>query len=190
MALNRRQKRIFKGLMRELRANGLQARAVKGWDGRGREGTFIPIGRFFHHTASSPGSDAPALGIVTHGRSDLPGPLSNFLVSRSGIVYLVAAGKCNHAGYGGPFKWCPKDAGNTFAIGYECENSGVGEPWSEAQKKAIATLDAIVGKRMRRPGLWRLIGHREYTSRKIDPAGINLAAFRRRVRKRRAAIYG
>ena len=174
---------LFKGLAATLRSHGLKVKAVKGWKTRGHEGTFTPFGVMFHHTASDKNSgNAPALGIVTHGRSDLPGPLCNFLVGRDGTIYFVASGRCDHAGEGGPLKGVPKDAGNTFLLGVECENDGVGETWPSYQKEAIAKLFAILLYRMHR-GQAMCIAHREWTSRKIDPANINMDAFRNRVGK-------
>lgn len=175
---------LFNDLGRQLTRNGVKVKHVKGWRARGTGGTFAPRGVIFHHTASSPASgNAPALGIVTFGRSDLPGPLSNFVVGRDGTVFFVAAGRCNHAGEGGPIKGIPANSGNTYLFGVECENSGLGEAWPEAQKKAIATLFACLLKRMKRDARM-VIGHKEYTSRKIDPAGIDMPQFRKRVRKR------
>jgi N-acetyl-anhydromuramyl-L-alanine amidase AmpD len=171
-------------LGRELKRNGVKVKKVKGWESRG-SGTFDPRGIIFHHTASSPaGGNAPALGICTHGRSDLPGPLCHFLVGRDGTVYFVAKGRANHAGEGGPLRGIPRDSGNTYTFGVEVENSGVGEPWPEKQKEAIATLYAVLLKRIKRTP-YRLFGHKEWTSRKIDPAGIDMGAFRKRVRKRK-----
>lgn len=174
---------LWDDIGRQLTKNGVKVKHVKGWRSRGTGGSFAPRGIMFHHTASSPASgNAPALGIVTHGRADLPGPLSNVVVGRDGTVFLVAAGRCNHAGEGGPLKGIPEDSGNTYLIGVECENSGLGELWPERQKKAIATLFAVLLKRMKR-GPRMVIGHKEWTSRKIDPAGIDLPGFRKRVRK-------
>ena len=174
---------LWEDLGKQLTRNGVKVRHVKGWRSRGTGGTFAPRGIIFHHTASAPGSNAPALGIVTHGRSDLPGPLSQFVVGRDGTVFFVAAGRANHAGEGGPINGIPANSGNSYLFGVECENSGLGEPWPEAQKKAIATLFAVLLKRMKR-GPRALIGHKEWTPRKIDPAGIDMPAFRKRVRKR------
>lgn len=175
---------LFVGLAKELRRNGCTVKVVEGWKTRGRDGTYAPRGLIFHHTASNPiGGNHPALGVVTHGRSDLPGPLSQFLVGRDGTVFIVASGRSNHAGLGGPIKGIPLDSGNSFLLGVECENSGIGEPWLEKQKEAIATLFAVLCDR----GEWSpemIIGHKEYTSRKIDPHGIELGAFRTRVTKR------
>lgn len=172
--------RIFDGLGEQLKANGCKVKKVKGWQSRG-SGTFDPRGVVFHHTATPATSgNAPALGIVTHGRSDLPGPLCQFLVARDGTIFFVAKGRANHAGLGGPYNGIPKDSGNAYTFGIECENSGVGEPWSKAQKRAIAVLCACLLRRMNaEPKM--LFGHKEWTTRKIDPAGIDMDNFRDRV---------
>jgi hypothetical protein len=173
----------FDSLERDLQKHGIKVKKVKGWRTRGREGTFAPRGVLFHHTASNQASgNAPALGICTHGRSDLAGPLCQFLVGRDGTVYFVARGRANHAGYGGPIKGIPQDSGNAYLYGVECENNGLGEPWREEQKRAIAILFALLLKRMNR-GARMVLAHREYTSRKIDPTGIDMDAFRKRVQK-------
>jgi hypothetical protein len=179
--------RIFDGLGAELKELGLRIEKVEGWKDRGHPGTFEPRGVMFHHTASGKKlGNAPALGIVTHGRADLPGPLSNFVVGRDGTIYFVAAGRCYHAGEGGPLKGIPEDDGNSYLIGVECENDGLGEEWPEEQKKAIGRLFASLLNRMD-VGPPMVIGHKEWTSRKIDPAGIDLDKFRGRVR---GYLYG
>lgn len=173
--------KAYKGLAKVLRKKGLKVKVVQGWKTRGHPGTFAPRGVMFHHTASgSGGGNAPALGIVTHGRSDLLGPLCNFLVARDGTVYFVAAGRSYHAGEGGPLKGVPADNGNSYLFGVECENNGIGEKWPEKQKEAIATLFAVLLKRVGKKEEM-VIAHKEWTSRKIDPAGINMEGFRYRV---------
>lgn len=175
--------RIFDGLARDLKANKVKVKKVKGWKNRGREGTWQPHGVLFHHTASNKLSgNAPALGTVTNGRTDLPGPLSNFVVGRNGTVFFVAKGRCNHAGEGGPIKGIPKDSGNAYLIGIECENNGIGEPWPSEQKRAIAILCSLLLIEMDE-GARMLIAHKEWTSRKIDPHGIDMRQFRDRVRR-------
>ena len=173
---------VFVGLGKELKQHGLAVQKVAGWQNRGST-TFAPRGIIFHHTASNAaGGNAPALGIVTHGRSDLPGPLCQFLVGRDGTIFFVAAGRANHAGTGGPIKGIAQDNGNTFTIGVECENNGIGEKWGADQLEAIAILFAILLDRME-ASPQMIIGHREWTTRKIDPANIDLNAFRARVGK-------
>jgi hypothetical protein len=165
------------------RRNGLRVKAVAGWKRRGRPGTFEPRGVMFHHTASSRGGGmAPALGVVVAGRSDVTGPLCNILVGRDGTVYLVAAGRANHAGTGGPWRNVPTDSGNAYMIGVEVENDGVGEPWSPALLQACDVVFATLLIGLRRSSAW-LCAHREWApTRKIDPARLDMDAYRARVR--------
>ena len=174
---------IFDGLGHELKRNGCTVLKVKGWEDRGTGGTFAPRGIVFHHTATpSTSGNAPALNVVTFGRSDLPGPLCQFLVARDGTIYLVAKGRANHAGLGGPLVGIPEDSGNAYTFGIECENNGIGEKWSPDQKRAIAVLCKVLLERMHaKPKM--LFGHKEWTTRKIDPAGIDMNRFRERVSK-------
>lgn len=152
-----------------------------GADTRGSS-LFTPAWQVFHHTASAAGANAPALGICTHGRSDLPGPLCNILVGRDGTMFYVAAGRANHAGLG---RYPDGTTGNHLSIGWECENNGIGEPWPERQLDAIARGQAAVGERL---GLRadRVIYHRTFApSRKIDPSGpgvpVDVTAWQARV---------
>jgi hypothetical protein len=176
---------LFKGLAKELRSEGCTVKVVAGWKERGRPFTFGPIkGMMYHHTASNKDSgNLPALGICTHGRSDLPGPLCQFLVGRNGTIVFIAAGYANHAGAGSGHGL----AGNSDTIGVECENNGLGEPWPKEQLAAIATLFAVLLKRTGLPTS-QLIGHKEWTTRKPDPAGIDMGAFRTRVSRRRKTV--
>lgn len=172
---------IFHHLADELRRQGLEVRKVKGWQERGA-GILVPRAVFFHHTASAATSgDAPALGVVTNGRPDLDPPLCNFLAGRDATIYFIAKNKANHAGLGGPLKGLPKDDANDVSFGIEAENNGIGEPWPQEQKRAIAILSATLLVRMNQPSKM-LIGHKEWTTRKIDPAGIDMDAFRQKVR--------
>jgi LysM repeat protein len=166
-----------------LRKNGLKVKAVAGWASRGRPFSFSPRAVVFHHTASRRTSGpAPSLGVCVKGRADVPGPLCHLMIGRDGTVFLVAAGRANHAGLGGPFRNIPEDSMNSFAIGVEVENDGVGERWSkellEVCDRVFATL--LVG--LRRTPSW-LIGHKEWApGRKIDPGNLEMGEYRRRVR--------
>ena len=177
------------GFGRLLEKNGVKVKRVSGWKTRGRPGTFQVKGGMMHHTASQPrpGNDAPALSICIHGRGDLQGPLCQALLGRDNVVYLIAAGRANHAGSGGPWGAVPQDSGNAYFVGLECENNGVGESWSEEMRATAATFFAVLAK-------WKgfspsmLIGHKNWTSRKIDPRGVNMWRFRRRVRRRMRTV--
>ncbi len=164
------------------RKGGLTVREVEGWKTYGRPYSFAPRGVVFHHTASNKARGAaPALPTVIHGRPDLPGPLCHALVGRDGTVYTIAAGRANHAGLGGPWSTIPKDSANSYMAGVEVENDGLGEPWPDQQLDVCAKIFAILLLQFRRTETW-LIGHKEWApDRKIDPAHVDMNAFRRRV---------
>ena len=170
---------IWKGLAAELRKEGLRVNYIDGWKSRGA-GTFLPRAFVEHHTASNKDSgNAPALGICTWGRDDIPGPLCNILFGRDGTVFFVAAGKANHAGIGGPNHGIPADSANTYALGGEIENNGIGEGYPEKQMRAVEIVTAVLLKRMKR-STYFAFGHKEWTSRKIDPT-FDMPAFRKRL---------
>jgi LysM repeat protein len=165
------------------RKNGLTVREVAGWRTRGRPYNFAPRGVIFHHTASNPaGGSAPALNTVTNGRSDLPGPLCNVLIGRDGTVYVIAAGYANHAGFGGPHRGIPENSGNAYTVGVEVENNGLGEKWPGRQLDACDVVFATLLMGLRRKSSW-VWGHKEWApGRKIDPGGIDMGRYRKRVR--------
>jgi LysM repeat protein len=173
-----------------LRHNGLQVREVEGWKHRGRPGTFAPRGVVFHHTASRAlGGNAPSLDGLTKGRPGIHGPMSNILIARDSTVIVIAAGKANHAGKGGPFRNIPRDSANAFTLGVEVENSGVGEKWEPDLLQTADVVFATLLLGLRRSPAW-LIGHKEWTDRKIDPAPINMDKYRGRVTAEIKAIAG
>lgn len=160
-----------------LRAAGLTVHEHDGWQSRGRDLRSVDC-VVCHHTASGPRtSDAANVRILTHGRPDLPGPLSQLGLRRDGSLDLIAAGKCNHNGYG---TW-----GNQ-AIGIEAYNDGVGEPWPTVQVDAYQRACAAIAERLSLPTS-RVLGHKETDPRrKIDPAGIDMDGFRAGVASLRA----
>jgi hypothetical protein len=166
-----------------LRKRGLKVKAVAGWASRGRPFSFSPRAVVFHHTASNRGSGpAPSLGVCVNGRADLPGPLCHLMIGRDGTVFLVAAGRANHAGFGGPFRNVPKDSMNSFAVGVEVENDGVGEKWSKELLDVCEKVFAALLVGLKRTPSW-LIGHKEWApGRKIDPGKLEMGDVRRRVR--------
>ena len=158
------------GIADKLRSYGLNVVEVAGWQTRGSS-YFNPRGVVMHHTAVGGAADMPTLNALINGRRSpyLPGPLCNVGLSRSGVVYVIAAGRANHAGTGGYNGM----SGNSSVFGIEAENNGVGEPWGYAQLDAYWKVNAalldVVGSTTK-----NLCGHKEWTSRKIDPAGINM----------------
>lgn len=171
------------GLINHLRKWGLKVEEKDGWRRRGRPYNFYPKAIICHHTASgSQSGNYASESIVTYGRSDLPGPLCQFLLGRDGTVKVIADGYANHAGYGGPRAGMPENQGNTYSVGIEAENNGVGEPWGNVQLQAYYRLCAALMKWLDITDVNQIIGHKEWTNRKIDPAGIDMNKFRANVK--------
>ena len=131
-----------------------------------------------HHTAGPASGDTPSLNTVVYGRSDLPGPLCNLYLSRSGEVYLVAAGIGYHAG-NTVVPWGDNNSG----IGIEAEATGV-DAWPKAQYDAYARMCACLAAYYGIPNA-HVAGHKEVCDppgRKIDP-NFDMNAFRSSVAK-------
>jgi hypothetical protein len=163
-----------------LRNAGLEVIEVDGWQGRGRSFS-RPIAGIVHHHTATPATakgDYPSLGVVRDGRSDLPGPLAQLGLGRSGTVYVIAAGIANHAGVG---HW-PGILGNSDTIGIEAEHPGTtSHPWPTVQLAAWYRLAAALSDHLGLP-TDRNIGHKEWApGRKVDPIGLDMHAFRRAV---------
>jgi N-acetylmuramoyl-L-alanine amidase len=114
---------------------GLKVAEQPGWRTRGRGDVGTISGVMCHHTAGPLTGVMPSLGIVTNGRSDLPGPLAQLCLGRDGTFFVVAAGRANHAGAG---NWQGITTGNSSFIGIEAENTGEtsgpkADPWPEKQ---------------------------------------------------------
>lgn len=163
-----------------LRAAGLTVVETQGWKTRGYAGQDLAEvrGVLWHHTAthrSRFNEDAPTLNMCVNGRPDLPGPLCNIVLGRTGTVYLVAAGVANHAGRG-VAHGIPENTGNHYLIGIEMESSGVAPwDWTPDQIRVAPHLGAALERAylQRLPEDMRLqLGHKEYSyDGKIDPAG-------------------
>ncbi len=164
-------------LSQVLREAGLRVEEVGGWQQRGWE-PFDPVGVMAHHTAGR--CPRGSLGIVTHGRSDLPGPLSQLLLTCDGIYIVIAAGRANHAGAGA---WRGV-SGNSRFIGIEAEHPGTRSvPWPSVQLDAYHRGVAALLKKLGRGAEW-CCAHREYATpagRKVDPIALDMGAFRSRV---------
>lgn len=166
------------------RAAGLKVAEVDGWQTRGHGPMGEVKGIICHHTASNrKGGNAPSLGTVTNGRKAAPGapaltgPLSAYVLGRDGTVYVVGAGISHHAGEGA---YRGVTSGNSNMIGIEAENDGIGEPWPSVQVDAYVRLCAAILDHEKLPTIM-CCGHKEWTTRKIDPHGIDMNAFRREI---------
>jgi hypothetical protein len=169
-----------------LRKHGLIVVEHEGWRQRGVPFPAKPDTVICHHTASSaraPG-DLPTLRLLLEGRSDLPGPLCQIALARSGVVHLIAAGKANHAGKGA---WRGQTS-SAHTLGIEAEHPGGTAVWTARQYDAYVNLCAALCRYLEvDPD--RVCGHREWAlpvGRKVDVT-FDLDTFRAKVRQRLGA---
>ena len=177
-------------LLAILSVRGIPTAEVPGWRELGGR-SFTPQGVMVHHTAGRDSLNDPILsGRQLPNGEFLPPPLANLYIPKSGVVHLVAAGRANHTGEGAPLvleelrqdkapsgtaaeRGLPdKDrfGANTFVYGIEAENLGTdADPWPEAQLDALRRTAAALCAHHGWPAA-RVIGHKEWTSRKpVDP---------------------
>lgn len=165
------------------RGAGLKVREVDGWRTRGRPGSFAPVGVLWHHTATGPTvRDDVVQRLLVIGRSDLSGPLAQLGLERDGTVVVIAAGRANHGGVARASGTVGAGDANALYIGIEAYNSGVGEPWPQAQYDAYVRLTAALCQHVTGNSAQTVRGHRETSvTGKIDPAGIDMDRARARV---------
>jgi N-acetylmuramoyl-L-alanine amidase/Putative peptidoglycan binding domain len=161
-----------------LETAGLKVATIDGWESRGRGDVEQIVGVMCHHTVGPKNGNMPSLGTLIQGRGDLPGPLSQLGLGRDGTFYVIAAGKCNHAGAG---TWKGVNNGNANFIGIEGENTGVPDdsPWPEVQMNAYQRGVAAILRHIGTSADF-CAGHKEYASpsgRKNDP-DFDMNAFR------------
>jgi peptidoglycan hydrolase-like protein with peptidoglycan-binding domain len=161
-----------------LKSAGLKVATVPGWEERGRAEMGEILGVICHHTAGERHGNMPTLKILIDGREDLAGPLAQLGLGRDGTYYVIAAGRCNHAGVG---MWNDCTNGNSNFIGIEAENTGGANdfPWPAVQMDAYQRGVAAILKFVGKPAL-ACAGHREYArpiGRKQDPV-FNMIDFR------------
>jgi peptidoglycan hydrolase-like protein with peptidoglycan-binding domain len=154
-----------------LKDAGLKVATVDGWENRGRgDVSSQVVGVICHHTAGPKNGNMPSLNTLINGRPDLNGPLAQLGLGRDGTYYVIAAGRCNHAGKG---VWKNVATGNSSFIGIEAENTGLSNdsPWPAVQIDAYQRGVAAILKRIGNPADF-CAGHKEYAlplHRKSDP---------------------
>lgn len=172
-------------------------REVPGWPTRDRtdesQGRFWgPVyGAGIHHT----GDDAPDLKdeeVLVHGRPDLPGPLCHWGMDDNGTVVLIGWGRTNHFGRGdadvlaavrsedyGRYPPAPNHDsvdGNRHFYGQETMYSGRRRMTPAAYLSSVAVMAAVCT--FHGWSAKSVIGHKEWTDRKIDPGSLDMADFR------------
>ena len=150
---------------------GWYSRAAYGEDER----DFTPVGLVNHHTAGT--NDYDPARLLTK---------CNFYISPVGVTYLLAAGYQADTGMGDPNvlarvrndqpPTAPQDArpsdrinGNPWFIDIEVGHWGDGSPIPEVQRDELIRVNAAVCDMYGWDPRTRLIGHKEWTRRKIDP---------------------
>jgi hypothetical protein len=181
-------KRLPSDLPKILRSHGLKVVQVDGWQDRGRPastGNFDPVGVLCHDTVTGSNvSDKDVVHLLVNGRSDLPGPLAQFGLARDGTVYIIASGRCNHAGVARPHGSVVGGDGNTLYMGVEAFNDGVHESWSKTQYDAYVLLAAVLSVYVTKNSVRTVSGHKETSiTGKVDPT-FDMDAFRTRVQKK------
>lgn len=164
---------------------GLKVAVQPGWKTRGHGDVGTIKGVMCHHTAGSKNGNMPSLGVVTNGTKKLAGPLAQLGLGRDGTFYVIAAGKCSHAGRG-EWKGHPDGIHNSSFIGIEAENTGGTHnpprtrpekdppydlPWPAEQMDAYQRGVAAILKHIGQDESM-CCGHKEYAlkkGRKIDP---------------------
>jgi hypothetical protein len=168
--------RYLTDLASVLEAAGLTVVEVPEWETRARRtGGYTqgaPTTLMVHHTASPARNDgrSDVDYIVSGGRYP---PISNLYTSRTGTIWVCAAGATNTNGKGTD-TWgggVPADRMNEYAISNEIANDGKGEPYTEAQQDAVLRSSvALCARYSIAPHMVR--AHFEWApSRKIDPSG-------------------
>lgn len=159
------------------RSTGLVVHEEPGWQQRSRRDNtqeYPPSGPsavMCHHTASPAHTDGRRdVDYICYGSPVKP--VSNLYLSRKGEVWVCASGPTNTNGAGHDW-WgggVPDNAMNSYAIGIEAANNGVGEQWPWVQQGAYVKLVAALCRAYKIP-VNSVRAHFEWTSRKIDPAG-------------------
>lgn len=160
-----------------VRAAGLTVVEVDGWRTRGHGPMRGVRGIVCHHTGTSARASGtmPTLRVLRDGYKGLPGPLSQLGLGRDGTVYIIAAGRCYHAGPADSLSYT-----NSYAIGIEAEHPGGNTTWPPAQRAAYVRLCRALAEHYR---TLPPRGHKEIAvpyGRKTDP-NFDMAAFRSEV---------
>jgi len=161
---------------------------VGGWRTRRHAGAFTPVGVMVHHT----GSENSSMVTIRDGHSRLAGPLAQLYVEQipHPKVWLISQGKCWHAGSGSPVQLertqqglaplsrapDPEDGnGNQWYWGIEIEGDTPDDFDDERYQLSVRCTAAILDANGWGPE--RVVAHKEWTKRKVDPA-FNMTVFR------------
>ncbi len=173
-------------LAEDLRKQGITVVELPDWASFSADSRkFVPVGVMNHHTATRPTLDDNRLAAIIRQHK-----YYNILVGRSGVVYLIGAGRMWHAGSGnkavlkrtkasepptGDAKTHGFVNGNTHYYGVAISNSGTAytdgtqtEPVPAVQWQSLIAVNALILTQMKSTTAAVAIHHREWTSRKVD----------------------
>jgi len=139
-----------------------------------RPGSFRDIrGVMWHHTAGNCGTGSTP-GEVSFARN---GGLYNLLVGADAVCYIITnqahgqpePGRAHHAGTGGPWQTVARDNGNAHIVGIsgQCNGAHALSTHPALYRVMLETTAALCRRYNLRAD--QVLGHREWTSRKIDP---------------------
>lgn len=165
------------------RKTGYPVVEVAGWETRGRPGGMSGVRTVIcHHTANGGAKgNYPSLRVVRDGRTGLPGPLAQYGIGVDGTIYVIAAGKSNHAGVSRSV-----DYTNSYAVGIEAEAVGVPgntADWPPKQMDSFVRLCRALVEAFPDVDVTDVRAHKETCSpvgRKSDPT-FDMGIFRSRV---------
>jgi len=160
-----------------LRRAGLRVIEQDGWQKRARSSGGYSDSRpwcvMWHHTASGANASASSdASYMSYGSENKP--VANLMIARNGEVWVLAAGATNTNGKGNSRRFSkgtvPADSMNSYAVGMEIQNTGVGQAYS------VECINAAFGASLAVCAAYGLAPddvdcHHTYApGRKIDPA--------------------
>lgn len=185
-------RRLDRTYVRMLRKAGVKVTLIPGWRFRGRPastGDFDPVGHLWHHTGSASNDLNYARWLFLTGRSDLPAPLCQQTLDRSGRLYIGAAGRANHAGYARASGSVAAGDGNSLYMGTECMNTGT-EGWKPAQYDAMVRVGAVTRRWLGTSSAAQRAHAETSITGKWDPGHLDMDKFRADIDARYEDLYG
>lgn len=159
----------------DLRARGLEVTIDPGAHTRGS--SLLSPEVVVVHDDIIGGCPWPMPGVIRSGVQQptqyVPGPLYNIWVACDGRVVLNASGVANNAGAGSAFGY----VGNSRTVGICRSHHPDVAPATREVNETTAVVAAVVCLHIDRSPE-RVVGHKEWTTRKADPWNLEMEAFR------------
>lgn len=177
---------MLTGMADWFRAEGLAVIEEPDWDARGVP--WAPSGGMIHHTGPPVPFAVEALYPAPHGTLGGGRIKANFNVKPDGTVHVIAAGACTYASGPGNTTTVLKETrlniapsgtastrrlgdtggGNRHFVNCEADHLGDGSIMTAVQERAVIKAYNAIFRNFGWPAA-RLVGHCEWTTRKVDP---------------------